>query len=214
MGHRVGLQEPGPGDVPVVGAHGDVMLEQAAGFGGAASTMPQACLARGQQPVGVRATHRQHILAGLLGELAVLALVVRQPQGQQGRQAHPGGLLGRLPDPPKHLHHRLTVARGTALAHRRVAAPAAAGVQQLDGVLAAVAKLLAQLIDHARSPLAPPSRVPLAQSRQHLFSDLLTHGHHLRLPVSSFLSQRPSPLPLPHPSTVSKLMSEQALTRW
>ena len=34
-------------------------------------------------------------------------------------------------------------------AHRGITAPAGTGVQQLDGVLAAVAELLAQLIDHA-----------------------------------------------------------------
>src|SRR5690606_25954448 len=51
------------------------------------------------------------------------------------------------------------------------------GPKQLDRVLAAVAPLLAHLIDQSRSARPPAPHVPLAQSRQHLLSHLPAHRH-------------------------------------
>ncbi len=45
--HGVGFKEPGPGDVPVVGANRDVVLEQAPGLGATATTMLALGFARG-----------------------------------------------------------------------------------------------------------------------------------------------------------------------
>jgi hypothetical protein len=63
-------------------------------------------------------------------------------------------------------------------------------IEQFDGVLAAVTKLLTSLDNHAFAALPTAVHIPLLQTRQHLFSDFLTHEHRLGLPVSSFLSQR------------------------
>jgi hypothetical protein len=93
----------------------------------------------------------------------VFLLVVRQPQLQHGAQAFAAGLLSRFPDGPKHFNHLRAILGWTTFAHCRIAAPAGAGVQQLDGVLAAVAKLLAHLINEARTAFPPTgSRIAAA----------------------------------------------------
>jgi len=51
--YRVGLQPAGFGEVPVVGADRDVVLEQAAGLRSAATAMFALRFARGQRPGGL-----------------------------------------------------------------------------------------------------------------------------------------------------------------
>ena len=148
MRHGVGLQPAGLGDVPVVGADGDVVLEQAAGLGAAAATVLALRFAWSQQAVNLRSTDGFELLAHLRGQFAVLRFVVRQPQPEHLHQALAARLLGHLPDPPEHLHDLIAILGRPPLAHRRVAAPARARTQQLDGVLAAVTELLAQLVNH------------------------------------------------------------------
>jgi len=66
------------------------------------------------------------------------------------------------------------------------------GFEYLDGALAAVAPLLADLVNQKGMAFLAPIRIPLPQSRQHFFGNLSTHRHSSGLSMSSFLSQRPS----------------------
>jgi hypothetical protein len=208
-----GARQPAEGcpeGVSAVGRHeANVVLEQAARFGAAAASVFALRFARGQQAVHLGGADRAELFAHFGRQLAVLGLVVRQPQLQHGHQALAAGLLGHLPDAPEHLNNFITILGRPPFAHGGITAPAGARSQQLDGVLAAVTELLAQLVNHARAALPPTPHIPLPQTRQHLSSDFLTHEHRLGLPVSFFLSQRPFQL---HPAfipQVSKLMRQQ-----
>lgn len=139
----------------------------------------------------------------------MLGFVMRQPQLQHCHQALAAGLLGHLPDAPEHLHNLDTILGRPPFAHGRIATPARAGIEQLDGVFTTIAELLAQLVNHARAALPPAPHIPLPQTRQHLFPNFLTHGHRLGLPVSSFLSQRPFQPRTAFIPRVSKLMRQQ-----
>jgi hypothetical protein len=54
-------------------------------------------------------------------------------------------------------------------------------------------ELLAQLVTSASAVLPPEFEIPLTQTRQHFFSDFLTHGHQLGLPVAFFFESMSFP---------------------
>ncbi len=60
-------------------------------------------------------------------------------------------------------------------------------------------------------PFATPSNGAQPQARQQSFGNRSAHRHPVRLPVSSFLSQRPSPATPSHPLQVSKRLRQQVL---
>jgi hypothetical protein len=76
-------------------------------------------------------------------------------------------------------------------------------------MFAAVAKLLANLIQQRSPPLFPSPHIPLPQTRQQLFSYFLTHRHPSLVSVSSFLSQRPFFALTSDLLSVLKLLSQQ-----
>jgi hypothetical protein len=53
--HRVGLQESGPSDIPVVGADGYLGFEQSPGLGAATTSMPASNLACAPPATGLSA---------------------------------------------------------------------------------------------------------------------------------------------------------------
>ena len=112
----------GPGHVPGAGADRDFGLEQGAGFGAAAAAQRMRHVSRGQQAVqrGGADLAQPFPLAG--GELAMVALVVAQPQRQGRGQALAAGLFGGRPD---RAHDRLD--KGVAQLGARVRASAGRG---------------------------------------------------------------------------------------
>jgi len=70
--------------------------------------------------------------------------------------------------------------------------------------------LFTELVKEARTPLATTPDVALTQARQQFFGNLSAHRHPFRLPVSSFLSQRPFPAAPSRPLPVSKRLRQQA----
>ena len=175
VGHAVGFQIAGPRHIPGAGADRDLRLEQAAGFGAAAAPQRMGGAGRRQQPVEGGRADRAQQLALLGAERAVEPLVVGQPQRQGRGLALAARLLGRQPDGP---HHRLDALVARLRAGMRPPAGRRDRVaQEFDGILAFVAVVLAQLVQHPALARTAAPRIPLPQLGQQAFLDRFAHVH-------------------------------------
>jgi hypothetical protein len=89
VGDRVGLDEAGPGHIPVLGADRDLFLEQRAGLGGGASFRSKLGPHRAQEPVDGRGAQRQQLRLDLGGPRPdrVPARAAGRPPGAWSRVA-------------------------------------------------------------------------------------------------------------------------------
>ncbi len=180
MCHGVGLQPAGTGNIIVVGAYGDLIFKQPSRLG--PTTPPPVILrfARGQKAVDLSRADRQQLPHEVPIQLPVALLIGGKPQGQQGFEAFPTGLLGLLPHYPEHGHNLFPIHGGPTLANLGITSPANPAAQQLNGMFTAISELLAYLIEHPGPPLGTTPQIPLTQTGQHLFSYFLTHWHPFR----------------------------------
>ena len=149
VGDGVGFQEPGPGLVPLVSGHGDLVTEQGAWFGGAAPTVAVVNANGFEQPVDGSGRDPQQCLIGLWGKSASQSLVSGQPQGEEGFQPLGAGEIGRKPNAFERLQDRFVV-----IDRFRPAAPGVGmsetfdPVQQPNGMFAMIAAVGAEFVEN------------------------------------------------------------------
>jgi hypothetical protein len=145
----IGFKEAGPGLIPLVGAHGDLVTQKGAWFGGATPTVAVAHTNGSEQPVDGGGRDPQQCLMGLPGKRASQSLVSGQPEWEDGFQPLGAGEIGRKPNALERLQDRLAV-----IDRLRPTAPGFGmpetfdPVQQPDGMFAMKAAVGAEFVEN------------------------------------------------------------------
>ena len=162
VGDGVGLQEPRPVNVPIVGANRDLLFEVPTAASATQTFGWVASPGLLEQPVDGGRTDPEQLGANRLAQLPLFLFIKRQPQGQGGLQALGTHLLGFEPKKLQWLQHLGIVApTGT----RSFVSLARLSVQQPNRILAAVTADLAELVqDLTFEP--PPHPLVAAPDRQ------------------------------------------------